>query len=793
MHNLPPNTGETLSINPFPGQDKRILNSKSKSIFTLGDFRIQHDFDFNQVQGSKVPNFDGFSTLESLNASKLKVNDKVRSISPNEINLKKREPTNHAYFGSFFTRVSTSINNIIEKFPFAILSYDQGNGSTVFDYKNQLNKNTGEMISTFKIPLSSITNQGDVLLNSGSTDQTSLINNIEDFSIQISGENKTFDIKEYNFSGGNNAFMGFKISGFLLDGNSFTSTLPIYIRPTKEKLASFKLNLSNLEEQLLGEGIFEAPDVEKQDGTKIKKKVEWPRKIDGFNPDVKGNNFEKYKKNILQLAEVIDETKTNIFFKTVTPDNFLDFDTENNLYQKLMQTYAFEFDELKKFIDGIAFAHSINYDMEQSVPIKFMKRLNDLLGWQVPNSFSELDFFEFMTSEVNENKKDTESYFNIEVWRRILINLNFLYKKKGTRNALKFIFKLLGAPECLVKFDEFVYKIRRTVQKQNIGAFSKINENGYINYENSDFEFQEGGEGRGNGMDYIRQWEPEFDMNFTKDDLKIHKGKDEFFGTENIVNTKETNLALDPARLIECDVHRFYQLTGTCWTWSSGSQLSGTSFQFSALTTQFEYLPDCDLVSPNKISGMTIDEYIDFIYAKNVDPTTRKTNHQDFHNFYYPTLRGIYMNYFNLTHPESNRLTIGKIESYLYLIETQFKIYTDQLVPATTILNEEGTLYRNPVFNRQKFVYREGINKGSEFRIPFSPNPITNVEQPKLNSKPNVFFKGNTKPINVGTNNNITNIKTENKQANINSTVQSANISTTTTTFDLVEGITGTT
>ena len=39
----------------------------------------------------------------------------------------------------------------------------------------------------------------------------------------------------------------------------------------------------------------------------------------------------------------------------------------------------------------------------------------------------------------------------------------------------------------------------------------------------------------------------------------------------------------------------------------------------------------------------------------------------------------------------------------------------DQLIPSTTIW-ENGERYRNTVFNRQKFVYRHGINDGSEFQ-----------------------------------------------------------------------------
>ncbi len=35
----------------------------------------------------------------------------------------------------------------------------------------------------------------------------------------------------------------------------------------------------------------------------------------------------------------------------------------------------------------------------------------------------------------------------------------------------------------------------------------------------------------------------------------------------------------------------------------------------------------------------------------------------------------------------------------------------------------QGTVYRNTTFNRQRFIYREGINAGSEFQVPIPVTP----------------------------------------------------------------------
>jgi hypothetical protein len=68
------------------------------------------------------------------------------------------------------------------------------------------------------------------------------------------------------------------------------------------------------------------------------------------------------------------------------------------------------------------------------------------------------------------------------------------------------------------------------------------------------------------------------------------------------------------------------------------------------------------------------------------------------------------------SNPQSHRLTFYKLQPFLDLIEVNFSTYIKQLLPATTIFDTEGTIIRNTVFNRQKFVYKPGLNDGSEFR-----------------------------------------------------------------------------
>lgn len=727
-----PDTANTLSVFYRPGEDVRLANSSSPSIFTFGDFRIYTDNPSEALTaGTLGLSFGSFSTLESLDGVNLKPPN-AYSVAPNELNLNPSDSYSYAYFGSFYTEVVNAINTVTEIFPYAILAYDGGTGTTIYDYTPNYNNLTGQKSASFKIPYSVLKNQGSVIINSGnSIGSLSIASDYSQFAIQMSSttssaQTQVLEIQGFSFSSNTVAYLEFSVNDFLEGVTGATSSLPIYIRPTKQRLANFKFALSELEYNMLYGFTLNTLDVE-NDRTEVENNFLWPTTIDGFNPDTYGTSFEDFKKSMLIAAANTDDAKTNILVKTVIPENYLELDSQQQIYASLVQTYGHEFDEIKKYIDGIAFAHTITYNKIENVPDKFLKKLSNLLGWKLSDSFSELDLFQYLAGNAD-GEDNSFSHYNLEIWRRILININWLYKKKGTRDAIQFIFKLLGAPECLLRFDEFTYKINQafyqttTLTEDALGTevgqateifavdTNKINENGYINYSVSNYIFQEGGPGRGNGDNYINQWMPEFEPLEELDNVKVVVGENSVFGSENIVNTKEIDLGLDPAQAIECDVFQLYQLSGTCWLWGSMAP------PFSSLTVPFEYAAECDVIQPENITGMTFAQYIEHIYTNSIEPRNRKVLGYTDTSFFYPTLRNAYLSYYMWSNPQSHRLTFHKLQPFLDLIEVNFSTYTRQLLPATTIFDTQGTIIRNTVFNRQKFVYKPGLNDGSEFR-----------------------------------------------------------------------------
>lgn len=749
------NSANTLSLFFRPGEHKRLFNTNSDSIFTFGDFKIYRDNTPDSLTGTPQNlNFDSFSTLESLGNGKF-TPPQSYSVNYNELTFPLNEPYSYSYFGSFYTEVANSINNIVENFPYAILSVTGNSAVTLYNYTDSVNNITGQRISTFRIPYATIINQGNIIFNSGSTITgfLNLVDNFTGFSIQIldgtSASGNSFDITAYSFSAGVGSYLEITINDVLDSVSSGSTNLPVYIRPTKQRMAEYKLNISRLEYNILYGGKFIIPNIETDD-SESEQVFTWPRTIDGFSPDSYGSAFETYKTSLLKAAGDVDDSKTNIMLKTMIPENFLENDSEGQIYRKTVQAYGHEFDQIKHFIDGIAFAHSLEYNGENSVPKKFMNKLSKLLGWKLSDSFNEVDLFEYLAGDADGNGTSF-SQFNMEIWRRILININWLYKKKGTRDALSFLFKLLGAPDCLIEFDEFTYKITQIGANSSNSALTnsqKVNENGYVDFRASDFAFQEGGPGRGNGQNFINQWLPEFHPIRVVDNDKSVVGNDAVFGSQDTINSKELNVSINAALAIECDVFSFYQLSGTCGTPGSGN------------TIPLEYTVDCDNVKPVDISGMTLVQWLDYTYSSSINPRNRKTSGKPHNMSSYPELKNAYLNYYYWTEPASSRLTFLKLQGFLDIIGRSFTDYAYQLLPATTVLSSQARTLRNTVFNRQKFVYKEGINDGSEFRVKL-PNYSSELVSFTISANANEYISSNFTPATIiGTisNNNKTSL-----------------------------------
>ena len=176
------------------------------------------------------------------------------------------------------------------------------------------------------------------------------------------------------------------------------------------------------------------------------------------------------------IAQDFDSFKTNLIVRFFTTEAFKEFDTDDQKVTKVLQLYGRSFDEVKKFIDGLAYMNSVSYNTGNDIPSQLLKNLAQTLGWKTNISpITEDNFLDSVYGNLGPanyagySRQLTPNELNYNFYRNLILNSSYLFKSKGIRRFIEFTLRLVGAPESLVEFNEFIYLAD---QKINMNSFN---------------------------------------------------------------------------------------------------------------------------------------------------------------------------------------------------------------------------------------------------------------------------------------------------------------------------------
>ena len=426
----------------------------------------------------KTTPFSDYITLDTLKEEKdapttQSGNSKKEKIKFNA-NL---DDASKSLFGSLRQRLSVSVSKIISKFPAAIL-VDENSLYNVTEYTAyQSTYNPITNTTQFFTPSSIFFNPFDILIEKPKSNTTPATDNIIrsfyssyiKYVIDFSGN--TYNIVGYTEtnSDGN---VKLRVEGNIFSGTTGTTT-SFLIRPNDAITEEFYTNLDELEDTLINRettpkytATFKVPrDSFDQTSTNIVNvDISWPVSRDNWNIQIVGVNFNDYIEKLSSLGDEIDNYKSNLIVRFLTAPQLFEFDSEDKKAESIFQLYGQNFDKVKKYIDNIAYMRNVSYDSINNVPDLLLKNLSQTLGLSTVNLFDEKSLQDTLYTRqqaqylgLSLGKTLVEAEY--EFYRRILTNLAQLYKSKGTRSAIQFFLKFLGAPEPLIRIDEYVYDV----------------------------------------------------------------------------------------------------------------------------------------------------------------------------------------------------------------------------------------------------------------------------------------------------------------------------------------------
>jgi hypothetical protein len=481
--------------------------------FTLGNFEFVVSSSDKENRKFTIGTFSDPITLDSLNVSSVgesvEIFQNTFKVYPNFDLL---DVSNFTLFGSTSKRISTSITKIISYFPGGLEFYS-------FD-KNLVSGYTAQNIfynditdeTTIDLDLSRIRNPFGIDFSPNSTLNLSLleikVSELRNFTTQYQKYSLFLSDQEYKVLGlipTNNTSSGFLrlfVEGNPFSGNSVTYDT-LVIRPNDQNVTmELKLKLDEVERFLLNRNTtpiytssFNFPR-ENDDGTYYTERINltWP--LSGvWNLDFNSIAFDSYLNSLNEITDYFDRYKTNLISRFLTTATFKEFDTIDQKMEKMLQIYGRSFDETRKYITALSFMNSVNYNVGNDIPSQLLKNLAQTLGWQTNISpISTTNFLDSVFGTTNNNQSNysgvsvqpTPDELNYQFFRNLILNTAYLFKSKGTRRGVENLLRLIGAPEALVDFNEYVYLAD---QKINVSKFNKqfanISGGTYINIQPS--------------------------------------------------------------------------------------------------------------------------------------------------------------------------------------------------------------------------------------------------------------------------------------------------------------------
>jgi hypothetical protein len=387
--------------------------------------------------------------------------------------------TNFTQYGSLVKRLSTSITKIINYFP-AGLEVNSTNPSFITqETAFNITFDSVENDTTFEVYLSSIQNpfEIDYSINSDTNmrfnemDVSPLRNMTREFKKYVLYVNGNQYPVNYLYPTDNSS----TTLKLIVDGDPFSGATISFdylvIRPSDfETNRVFNLNFDPVENFLLNRQITPAYTAqfvvprEQEDGTVsvTKETATWPR-AGLWNIDITSVSFDNYLTKINDFAINLDQYQTNILSRFLTTGALKEFDTPDQRFEKLLQIYGRSFDETKTFISALGNINSVHYTVKNDIPSQLLKNLAQTLGWVT--NFSPISQEELLQAVFTTQPNTfpglqigpTPEEVNYQFYRNIIVNSAYLFKSKGTRKSIEALLRMIGAPDALIDFQEYVY------------------------------------------------------------------------------------------------------------------------------------------------------------------------------------------------------------------------------------------------------------------------------------------------------------------------------------------------
>lgn len=240
-----------------------------------------------------------------------------------------------------------------------------------------------------------------------------------------------------------------------------------HIRPKKRIVEEyfrdcddFTAVLLNREPKPIYTAVFETPYETETGFSYDMMSYVWPTINGGFNPDLSGPYYS-YLESLIQLGEFYDEYYSDNMWRSLTHEAIKTLDwtyvsnengeveemtaIDTSRVEPITKIYGRQFDDLKRYADGIKSVNTITYNQKSNAPDYVLSDILENSGWETKNLYmtGNKDIYtESLYSGLTFGYSEGDA--NTEFLRRLKLNSEYLLSVKGTRKGLDAMLGIFG-------------------------------------------------------------------------------------------------------------------------------------------------------------------------------------------------------------------------------------------------------------------------------------------------------------------------------------------------------------
>lgn len=179
------------------------------------------------------------------------------------------------------------------------------------------------------------------------------------------------------------------------------------------------------------------------------------------NYSVSSSQFINWYSNLEASASQFDQYNNNRLYWSI-PEHII-MDNGNSNFIDFVDMVGEHFDELHAFIRALPKIHEKEEHPARGVSTELLPHIAKSFGWELQNTKQLADLWLYKNgTNANGQLAQTGSLYSLDgetqsgiIWRRIVNNLPYLLKTKGTGRALKAMMNIYGIPQTLLSIKEY--------------------------------------------------------------------------------------------------------------------------------------------------------------------------------------------------------------------------------------------------------------------------------------------------------------------------------------------------